>query len=759
MPRILVLALLIAAVLAIPAPASAAPRCFPEAAPAISSCIDGGIRSFWEAQGGLPVFGYPLGPASQGPVVSQVFERARLELHPENAPPYDVLLGRLGADALAARGEPPTTAEAPQPGCRFFEQTKLNVCGAFLAAYGRYGLNLGQPGVSPAESLALFGLPLTAPRQERLSDGNSYTVQWFERARFEDHGAQGVLFGLLGTESGVGGQESGVGGQESGVGGAPAGPALQPGGFILAQGDQLTRLGQPVTIKGVNYYPQGRPWEEMWRSWDAPQMARELRLGRDQLGLNAVRILLPYGLSSNADGDGVASGAVITHLRELAQIAGDLDMRLIVSLFDFYETFPVPGTRAEQANIAYINTLLGNFIGDDRIIAWDIHNEPDHYTLWDKEGNRDQVLSWLGRMADAIHAVAPNQLVTVGMGQYNNLWVVGPDGRRPVDYSDVISVHIYNAADAARQLDELRSHTGKPILLGEFGWPTGPACAVRAYSEQEQDTMYQTTLAAAQGRVAGVIAWTLRDFDAGPTMRWETREEHYGLFRPDGSLKPAAQRLRAYAAPPLPSQWKTDLPLSGGPPGPPGGPRAPLLIAESGHYVKLESRMLWDALGGRFNLGLPISEVFERADDQRLVQYFEGALVELYPEARKSPDFAALPPDQQMQRLVRFVDIGSSFTAGRSFPAQQGVSHDRGYFFPETGYAVDPLFRHYYDVLGGRWRLGAAISGKIEENVNGTVMPAQYFQNGRLERSPLTQGIEVGRLGSWAWGIQCSYVR
>src|SRR5215210_6414824 len=46
----------------LPAPAAhAAPRCFPEAAPAISACIDGPIADFWARNGGLPVFGYPIG--------------------------------------------------------------------------------------------------------------------------------------------------------------------------------------------------------------------------------------------------------------------------------------------------------------------------------------------------------------------------------------------------------------------------------------------------------------------------------------------------------------------------------------------------------------------------------------------------------------------------------------------------------------------------------------------------------------------------
>ena len=44
----------------------------------------------------------------------------------------------------------------------------------------------GQPGKSYAESLALFGLPVTEPFQDTIN-GETFQVQWFERARFEHH--------------------------------------------------------------------------------------------------------------------------------------------------------------------------------------------------------------------------------------------------------------------------------------------------------------------------------------------------------------------------------------------------------------------------------------------------------------------------------------------------------------------------------------------------------------------------------------------
>src|SRR5688572_7052100 len=86
-PQLLALPLLCVALLGLLSPraAHAAPRCFPEAAPAITDCIDGRFATYWAEQGGLPVFGYPIGPAhpeptSAGLLMIQLFERARLEL-------------------------------------------------------------------------------------------------------------------------------------------------------------------------------------------------------------------------------------------------------------------------------------------------------------------------------------------------------------------------------------------------------------------------------------------------------------------------------------------------------------------------------------------------------------------------------------------------------------------------------------------------------------------------------------------------------
>jgi hypothetical protein len=199
------------ALTAAPAPAAAqsGERCFNET----GFCISGRIREFWEQNGGLQVFGFPISPQQVETIEGtqlevQQFERNRLELHPGNARPFDVLLGRLGADRLAQQGRDWQTAfpkSSPQAGCRFFSETGHNVCGDILNAWRASGLEIdGRRGLSESENLALFGLPLSGVVTETLSDGKQYQVQWFERARFELHPENqppyNVLLGLLGNE-------------------------------------------------------------------------------------------------------------------------------------------------------------------------------------------------------------------------------------------------------------------------------------------------------------------------------------------------------------------------------------------------------------------------------------------------------------------------------------------------------------------------------------------------------------------------------
>jgi hypothetical protein len=67
------------------------------------------FQAYWEAHGGLPIFGYPISEAGQEdvngtPTTVQYFERVRMEDHPENAgTPWEVILSPLGRQILAAQ--------------------------------------------------------------------------------------------------------------------------------------------------------------------------------------------------------------------------------------------------------------------------------------------------------------------------------------------------------------------------------------------------------------------------------------------------------------------------------------------------------------------------------------------------------------------------------------------------------------------------------------------------------------------------------
>lgn len=182
------LALLLGALGLAATPATAAPRCFTET----SQCIDSRFRQYWEQNGELPVFGLPLTPEVPGQFTTQWFERNSFELHLKNGAPYDVLLGGLGDLRLRQLGRDWFTLPKAEPNApHYFAQTGHAIAHApFWQYWSTRGLDLGDRGISERESLALFGLPLSEPTVETNASSDRVMTQWFERARFEDHGAE-----------------------------------------------------------------------------------------------------------------------------------------------------------------------------------------------------------------------------------------------------------------------------------------------------------------------------------------------------------------------------------------------------------------------------------------------------------------------------------------------------------------------------------------------------------------------------------------
>ncbi len=186
------------------------------------------FKRYWDKYGGLPQFGYPWTEEFQETSLSepgksftvQYFERNRFEYHPEfSGTQYEVLLGLLGRQVTSGReselpfrritpGITPaittgnmlsiknllSASAAERPKINYYPETGHTLGGAFRDYWEKNG------------GLAMFGYPISQEFAElNPADGKTYTVQYFERNRFEFHPEFAgtkyeVLMGLLGNQ-------------------------------------------------------------------------------------------------------------------------------------------------------------------------------------------------------------------------------------------------------------------------------------------------------------------------------------------------------------------------------------------------------------------------------------------------------------------------------------------------------------------------------------------------------------------------------
>jgi hypothetical protein len=165
--------------------------------------LGGAFRQFWEKNGGVQMLGYPISEEVEegNPLDGQVrtiqyFERAVLEAHPEFVgTPDAVMRAAVGRWVTQGRDFPRTVPFASTTDHVYFPQTSHGVKEAFLRFWQSYG------------GLAVFGYPISEELPEISPlDGKVYTVQYFERARFEWHPTEAgtpneVQLGLIGKQA------------------------------------------------------------------------------------------------------------------------------------------------------------------------------------------------------------------------------------------------------------------------------------------------------------------------------------------------------------------------------------------------------------------------------------------------------------------------------------------------------------------------------------------------------------------------------
>jgi peptidoglycan/xylan/chitin deacetylase (PgdA/CDA1 family) len=167
-------------------------RYFPET----GHTVKGNFLDYWNRFGGLELFGYPISDEFEwNGMTVQYFERVRMEHQPGMWPErYDILLGRLGAELTEHRvNEQPfkRVTGSPNANCDYYAETGHYLCFGFRDHWYAHG------------GLAVLGFPISEEFKEvNPQDGKTYTVQYFERARFEYHPENQPPWNILGGHLG-----------------------------------------------------------------------------------------------------------------------------------------------------------------------------------------------------------------------------------------------------------------------------------------------------------------------------------------------------------------------------------------------------------------------------------------------------------------------------------------------------------------------------------------------------------------------------
>ncbi len=318
----------------------------------------------------------------------------------------------------------------------------------------------------------------------------------------------------------------------------------------------------PLSVRGVNYFPRETPWSGAWTRTPPAVWERDMALAAS-LGINTVRTFLQVSPRMVEAGlvrpDGAIPPAYLARVDTFLAAAWRNGIRAILC-FEF-DTPWLADTNTAAPWRRAMTAIARAHRDDGRVLLWDLKNEPDDDAKW-TPGTR----AYLRDAPAVLRAADASHPTTVGI-----TWRI--DRLREVGLPDILQYHEYAPKDrlfadgaprVLRSIANQRAGNGpRPLLVGEFGMCTArdplhgadpaliPKLGDAAGTEAEQDRLYGILLAAAEeARVAGVLAWCLHDYPIG-----NPNESHFGLVRADGSLKPAAARLKeAYA------QWAARAP-------------------------------------------------------------------------------------------------------------------------------------------------------------------------------------------------------
>ena len=363
---------------------------------------------------------------------------------------------------------------------------------------------------------------------------------------------------------------------------------------------------QPFTL-GVNYWPR-RKAMYWWSQFEVDEVREEFEIIAS-LGLSLVRVFLLWEDWQPAP-DTVDQTA-LRNLETVCSIAGDLGLQLDVTFFTGHMSGPSwPPTwmlRPDQpvpprvrqvvnggspVNCGYANpftdpeirqaaelllqTVVSRLNDHPAIAFWNLGNEPDLFA-WPPDPASGR--AWVRRMTSLIRELDPDTPVTCGLHVDSLLQDNGLRVNDVFDEVDLAVMHGYPMyiswanspmdPDFVPFLCALTSALcGKPTLMEEFGGCTearGKPSATWKWTgygrPREQFMAAEEELAVYMDQVlprlikagaTGALVWCYADYTPDlygrPPCDQSLHERHFGLVRPDGSLKPHAFALQRFAA-------------------------------------------------------------------------------------------------------------------------------------------------------------------------------------------------------------------
>ncbi len=292
----------------------------------------------------------------------------------------------------------------------------------------------------------------------------------------------------------------------------------------------VVAVEQPLRM--VNYYPTEYAREQFWPNWSAASAAMATDLDRiATLGGNTVRIAL---YPSSFDYPQPASDE-LTKLDEALGLIAAHGLRAHVTLFGCWFSWDdVDGSRA------WLSAVVGPHSNDPRIAIFELYNE----IPLDQPATR----SWLQQLLPELKRAAGAVPVTVSVNRVEWLGdvreLMGPTP------PDIYTLHWYPSGTTgtealapalarARELIE-----GADLYLAEVGSNTF------TQSEESQAELFEDVFHDVQAfGIKHFGVWTLYDFTETTTgcsgSATPVGDNYYGIYRRDGTPKPAAAVVQA----------------------------------------------------------------------------------------------------------------------------------------------------------------------------------------------------------------------